>query len=286
MTAADATAAGGEVPHAAAAGVALGGVAYAVGRGGNAVRLLDAVDAAFPRGRFTALLGPNGAGKSTLLRVATGLARPAAGRVTYGGRPLDAFAPAELARTRGVLSQQVTVAFPLTAAEVVLLGRAPHYARVPGPRDRAAADAALARVGLAARAAQAYATLSGGERQKVQLARVLAQLTDGAGARHVEGALRVLFLDEPTASLDVHDQLAVLDIARAFADAGGVVVAVLHDLNLALRYADGVVLLERGRVAYDGPGAALPPALVERVYRVRARVVADEDGSALWRFTR
>ncbi len=268
--------------------VALGGVTVVAGRGPAAARLLDGVDADFARGHFAVVLGPSGAGKSTLLRVATGLVRPAAGRVAYAGRPLAAFDPVALARTRAVLSQQIALAFPLTAAEVVLLGRAPHYARTPRAHDRAVVDAALARVGLAERRDQPYPTLSGGERQKVQLARVLAQLwNDGADAAPGEPS-RVLFLDEPTASLDVHDQLAVLDLARDFVARGGTVVAVLHDLNVALRYADRVLVLDRGRVAYRGDDAeAVPQALLERVFRVRMHRLRDpESGRTVWHVAR
>ena len=254
---------------------------------------LDAVDVEFARGRCAGVLGPHGAGTSTLLRVATGLLRPAAGRVAYAGRPLAAFDPVALARTRAVLSQQVTLAFPLTAAEVVLLGRAPHYGRAPRARDHRVVDAALARVGLGARRDQPYPTLSGGERQKVQLARVLAQLWDEDAADEAGGGAagdpsRVLFLDEPTASLDVHDQLAVLDLARDFVAGGGTVVAVLHDLNVALRYADRVVVLDRGRVVYRGDDAeAVPQAVLERVFRVRMHRLRDpESGGAVWHVAR
>ena len=275
-------------PDPAPAAVALRGVGVRAG----AARLLDGVDVAFGRGRFAVLLGPNGAGKSTLLRVATGLVRPAEGTVTYAGRSLADFGPAELARTRAVLSQHVELAFPLTAADVVAMGRYPHYGRAPGARDRAVVDEALALVGLAARRDQAYPTLSGGERQKVHLARVLAQLWPDAPAAPPNvaagPALRVLFLDEPTASLDVHYQLAVLDLARDFVAGGGTVVAVLHDLNVALRYADDVVLLDGGRVVHHGddPGA-VPHALLERVFRVRMHAVPDgASGTVVWRFER
>ncbi len=287
----------------AAGAVSLRDVVYDV----RARRLLDGVSAEFAAGRFSVIVGPNGAGKSTLLRVATGLARPSAGAVAYGGRPLAAYAPLELARTRAVLSQHVELAFALTAAEVVLMGRAPHYARVPSARDRAVVDAALALVGMSGQRGQPYPTLSGGERQKVHLARVLAQLwadaphetpgTAASGASGVAaggaaggaaGTPRVLFLDEPTASLDVHYQLAVLDLAREFAARGGAVVAVLHDLNVAMRYADDVLVMDAGRVAYRGADAtAVPPALLERVFRVRARAVPDaEAGGVVWRFER
>ena len=265
--------------------VTLDGVTYDV----RSARLLDAVDVAFGRGRFAVILGPNGAGKSTLLRVATGLVRPTAGTVSYGGRRIGTFAPLELARTRAVLSQQVEMAFALTAADVVMMGRYPHFGQVPTARDRAIVGDALGLVGLAARCDQLYPTLSGGERQKVHLARVLAQLwTEGSaenGAADDAHALRVLFLDEPTASLDVQYQLAVLDLARDFVGAGGTVVAVLHDLNVALRYADHVVVLDAGRVAYDGEPGVISQELLERVFRVTMRGVRDGD-DVLWRFSR
>lgn len=272
-----------DTPHPA---VALGGVCYGI----RGARLLDGIDVAFARGRFAVVLGPNGAGKSTLLRVATGLARPAAGTVTYGGRAISTFTPIELARMRAVLSQHVELAFPLPAADVVMMGRYPHFGQVPTARDRAIVDDALALVGLAARRGQPYGTLSGGERQKAHLARVLAQLWPAdapniAKASDTAPALRVLFLDEPTASLDVHYQLAVLDLARAFVADGGTVVAVLHDLNVALRYADHMVLLDGGGVVYDGDPARVPQDALERVFRVRMRAVRDGDG-VLWRFTR
>lgn len=290
-------------PNEPAGGVALRGVRVRAG----AATLLDGVDATFPPGCVSVVLGPNGAGKSTLLRVAAGLLRPAAGAVTYGGRPLTDFAPDELARTRAMLAQHTELAFPLTVADVVLMGRYPHFGRSPAAHDRAVVDRALALCELAARRDQPYPTLSGGEAQKTHLARVLAQLwVDGddapfgpglagpgpadpaLGAPPPTGPFRVLFLDEPTASLDVHHQLAVLAAARALAARGAVVAAVLHDLNVALQHADRVLLLDGGRVAHAGDDPrAVPPALLERVFRVRLRPVTDpETGDVVWRATR
>lgn len=243
--------------------------------------ILDGVDVAFAPGVLTAVLGPNGAGKSTLLRIAAGLRRPTRGSVRYAGTPLTTIRPDALARRRAVLSQHSEPAFPLSVEEVVGMGRYPHFARVPGPRDRAAVARALERVGLTGRRAQRFSTLSGGEQQAVQMARVLAQMdAGGAGAE-----ARVLFLDEPTANLDVRHQLRLLALARSLLAEGVTVVAVLHDLNLASEHADRFVVLERGRVAFEGDRASgLPAALLERVYQVRARRVSDGEGGGLWRF--
>ncbi|NUP71933.1 MAG: ATP-binding cassette domain-containing protein, partial [Gemmatimonadaceae bacterium] len=132
--------------------------------------------ARFVRGRFNVILGPNGAGKSTLLRIAAGLLHPTAGAVWYDEEPVAALGAEVLARRRAVLTQHVELAFPLEVREVVLMGRYPHFARTPSAADREIVDRALALVGMSAKGGQAYPTLSEGERQKVQLARVLAQI--------------------------------------------------------------------------------------------------------------
>jgi iron complex transport system ATP-binding protein len=255
-----------------------------VGHRAGDVTILDGVSARFRPGRFTVILGPNGAGKSTLLRIATGLLRPTAGEVRYGGRPVGTLDAAALARTRAVLSQHVELAFPLPVRDVVLMGRYPHFGRAPSARDREIVERALALVDMTAKRDQPYPTLSGGERQKVQLARVLAQIWGDDGST---GAPTYLFLDEPTASLDVHYRLHILDAARALLGRGCTVVAVLHELDVAFQYGDAFLLLERGRVALEAERAEdVPTALVERVFQVRARRVPDPDGGdALWRFS-
>ena len=263
-------------------GVSLRGVSYAAG----GVRILDDVSVHFRPGRFNVVLGPNGAGKSTLLRVATGLAQPGAGEVMYDGEPLARFDAPRLARMRAVLSQHVELAFPLPVVDVAMMGRYPHYRRVPTPRDREIVAAALALVGMTDRAEQAYSTLSGGEQQKVQLARVLAQIwTEDVEASGAES--RFLFLDEPTSSLDVHYQLHLLDVARGLLEGRCTVVAILHDLNVAFRYGDQFVLLEGGRVAWNGNRAEeIPLGVLERVFRVKARRVGDAgDDGPLLQFT-
>jgi iron complex transport system ATP-binding protein len=244
------------------------GIGFAIG----ARKLLDGVDLALAPGRVTVLVGPNGAGKSTLLKVIAGELRPSAGAVRLHGREVASFRPAELARLRSVLPQSVTLAFPFSVDEVVRLG-------LPQGFPRARADALIARaldsVGLLAEAGRACPSLSGGEEQRVHLARVLVQLWSSPDDR-----ARYLLLDEPTASLDLAHQLLVMRIARAHAEAGGGVLAVMHDLNLAAMLADEIVALDRGRVAARGePGSVITDRLMAEVYGVDLKVGAIPPGT-------
>jgi iron complex transport system ATP-binding protein len=192
--------------------------------------------------------------------------RPSAGAIRLHGRDLLAYTPAALARYRSVLAQSVTLAFPFSVGEVVRLG-------LPA-RALAARAAALERRGLEAVGMEAYgdrpaSDLSGGEQQRVHLARVLVQLW----AAEDDGRARYLLLDEPTASLDLSHQLLVLKLAREHAAAGGGVLAVLHDLNLAAMIADEIVALDRGRVVARGaPEQVITDRLMADTYGVGIRV--------------
>jgi iron complex transport system ATP-binding protein len=264
-------------------GVELRNVSF---RAGGA-RILDSVSVRFEPGKLNVVLGPNGAGKSTLLRIATGLTRPSSGDVRYDGQSIAELAPEPLARRRAVLSQHVELAFSLAVADVVMMGRYPHYGRVPTGRDVDIVSRALALVGMEDKREQPYPTLSGGEQQKVHLARVLAQIwSDDGDAGAMSGAQRFLFLDEPTSGLDVHYQLHILNVVRALLSPGLTVVAVLHDLNMAFEYGDHFVLLERGTVAVAADDArTIPAEVLERVFRVRARRMHDSTTTSdLWRF--
>ena len=276
--------------------VELRGIGHHVGD----VAILGDVTVRFQPGRFNVILGPNGAGKSTLLRIAAGLLRPHAGEVLYDGVRVESIGDERLARRRAMLSQHIELAFPLSAEDVVLMGRYPHYARVPRAIDREIVRHTLALVEMTAKAGQAYDTLSGGERQKVQLARVLAQIWRDAdvqarpfdvaqGGRSARDDMsRVLFLDEPTSNLDVHYQLWLLDLARDLLAHDCTVVAILHDLNVALEYGQHFLLLNAGRVAVEAERPDdITPEIVESVFRVRARrVAASVSDPAYWRFTR
>jgi iron complex transport system ATP-binding protein len=264
-------------------GVELRNVSF---RAGGAL-ILDRVSVRFEPGKLNVVLGPNGAGKSTLLRIATGLARPTAGDVRYGGQSIAALAPEPLARRRAVLSQHIELAFSLAVADVVMMGRYPHYGRVPTERDVEIVSRALALVGMEDKRDQPYPTLSGGEQQKVHLARVLAQIwSDEGGTASTAGAQRYLFLDEPTSGLDVHYQLHILKVVRELLSPGITVVSVLHDLNMAFEYGDHFVLLERGTVAVTADDArGIPAEVLERVFRVRARRMHGANSTSdLWRF--
>ncbi|MDR6955590.1 iron complex transport system ATP-binding protein [Ancylobacter sp. 3268] len=222
--------------------------------------LLEGADLSVRPGRVTALIGPNGAGKSTLLKVLAGELRPRRGRVLVDGRDITALGPARLAQRRAVLPQDVQVAFPFTVAEVAAIGLP------PGERAPSRIAEALERVDLAGFRDRPYAALSGGEQQRVQIARALTQLASCAGPGY-------LLLDEPTSSLDLSHQLMVVDLARQVAREGGGVAAVLHDLNLAAMIADEIVALKNGQIAARGtPAEVLTDAIVADLYAVTARI--------------
>jgi iron complex transport system ATP-binding protein len=246
--------------------------------------ILDGVSVVFRKSRFNVILGPNGAGKSTLMRIASGLLQPSSGSVRYEEQLVEELKPEELARKRAVLSQNVEVAFGLPVEDVVLIGRFPHYQSTPTQADKAIVTKAIELVNLGDKRHQPYPTLSGGEKQKVQLARVLAQIWNG-DSRHQH---RVLFLDEPVSGLDIHYQMHILATARDMLAEDCTVIAVLHDLNLAFEYADTVFLMSQGRVAAetDSP-ESIPAQVLEEIFDVRASRVGGIAGeSPLWRFAR
>ncbi|WP_105429186.1 heme ABC transporter ATP-binding protein [Neorhizobium sp. T6_25] len=207
-------------------------------------KLLDNVGLDLEAGKFTVVIGPNGAGKSTLMKVISGEMKPNVGFVSYYGTSVDLCQPVELAKRRAVLPQATQLAFPFTALEIVRMGAVAQGALNPTEQARQA----LSRVGLRGFESRPYPSLSGGEQQRVQFARALAQVPQPVA----DGVPRALFLDEPTASLDLGHQISVLEIARDFANAGGIVLAILHDLNLAAEFADHLVVLNHGRVVAEG----------------------------------
>jgi iron complex transport system ATP-binding protein len=214
-------------------------------------------------GEVLALLGPNGAGKSTLLKALTGELKPASGRVLLDGKDLATWPAAELARRRAVLPKHNHLAFGFSVADVVALGRSAHIDHAVRGDDNQAVAAALAAVGLSGFMQRDYRKLSGGEQQRVHLARALAQIW----SEDPSGEPRYLLLDEPVSNLDPAYQQTVLRTARAMAGRGCGVVISLHDLNLAAAYADRVLLIAKGRFLADGrPAEVLTPQRVEEVY--------------------
>ncbi|WP_168582667.1 ABC transporter ATP-binding protein [Gephyromycinifex aptenodytis] len=235
--------------------------------------VLHGVNVSIPDGAFTAVVGPNGCGKSTLLLSLARLLRPQAGEVFVRGRNSRSFSPRELARTLAVLPQQPSAPDGIIVRDLVLRGRQPHRRPFAPPTasDRAAVDAALAVTATTGLADRPVARLSGGQRQRVWIAMILAQDT---------GAL---LLDEPISFLDIAHQVDVLDVCAALVDRGGAVVAVLHDLGLAARYADHVVVVHAGRVVASGtPADVVTAEIVGEVFGLAARVVPDpETGTPL-----
>ncbi|WP_350335399.1 heme ABC transporter ATP-binding protein [Coralliovum pocilloporae] len=218
-------------------------------------------------GQFTVIVGPNGAGKTTLMRLLAGDQQPTAGAVLYNGQLLQRFRPMDLAKIRAVMAQSVQINFPYTVFEVVKLGTMARSDLKPAELG----DLVLQRLGdvdLNGYADRLYQSLSGGEQQRVQLARALCQI-DGPSPG---GQSRYLFLDEPISSLDVRHQLDVMNIARRFVDAGGSCIAILHDLNIASMYADELAVLNNGTIyAYGKPKDLLCEKTLEEVYGLRIR---------------
>lgn len=209
----------------------------------GAQTVLQDVSLMLQPGEVLGVLGPNGAGKSTLLGALNGELPLAGGTVTLDGRPLGDWQGTERARRLAVLPQSSTLNFAFTVESVVGFGRLPHDSG--RQRDREIIAAALEAADASHLAGRSYLALSGGERQRVHLARVLAQLWPG-------GAEQVLLLDEPTAALDPLHQHTTLQAVREFADRGAAVLVILHDLNLAARYCDRLLLLHQGRPHLQG----------------------------------
>lgn len=216
------------------------------------------VDLDVARGAFYAIIGPNGCGKTTLLRLLLGALQPAEGDVRYDGRPVPGWSRRELARRVGVVPQSEELVFPISVRELVAMGRYPHLGtwRSETAGDRRAIERAMDTCDVAGLAHRPVATLSGGERQRARVARALAQEPD------------TLVLDEPTASLDISHEMGIFELLRRLSERGVTVVMVTHNLNVAARYADRLLLMDRGRTAAEGPpDDVLRPETLERVYR-------------------
>jgi iron complex transport system ATP-binding protein len=226
---------------------------------------IDGVSLDVPQGACTALLGPNGSGKSTLLRLLLGVLAPRSGQVLFGGRPVGGWSRGELAREIGVVPQGEELAFPVTARELVGMGRYPHLGswRRESATDRAAVDEAMRTCDVLHLERRLVSSLSGGEQQRARLARALAQQP------------RVLALDEPTAALDISHEMSIFELLRQLGRAGVTVLLATHNINLAARYATRFVLMDGGRIAADGaPAEVMRQELLESVYRWPLRVTS------------
>lgn len=228
--------------------------------------VLDDLDVDIPDGRFTAIIGPNACGKSTLLKGMARILAPTAGTVVLDGASIHGLGTKEVARRVGLLPQTASAPEAITVRDLVGRGRYPHQKllRQWGVADTAAVETAMQRANVADLAERTVDALSGGQRQRVWLALVLAQQTP------------ILLLDEPTTFLDLAHQLDVLDLCSDLREDGHTVVAVLHDLNQACRYADHLVCMSAGSVVAEGsPEQVLTATLVQDVWGVAAQIVPD-----------
>jgi iron complex transport system ATP-binding protein len=238
--------------------------------------VLRDIDVGVAAGEVLGLIGPNAAGKTTLLRILAGLLDPEQGDVSFDGCALTAIPRPELARQVAYLEQDSTAHWPLTVRNVVAIGRMPHLGpwRRPSDADRTAVQAAMAEAEVTDLADRPVTALSGGERARVMLARVLA------------AAPRLLLADEPVAQLDPYHQIRVMELLRGLAGRGGGVLVVLHDLTLAARFCDRLILLAGGMTEAEGaPSAVLTAENLRRVYGVTAKF-GSQDGESFvipWR---
>lgn len=234
----------------------------------NNIQILDKVSFEANTGEILVVLGANGAGKSTLLKAMTGEIKPSEGEILLQQQPLKKWKPAELAQFTAVLQQQNNLALPFSVGEVVMMGRYPHFRKSPRDLDKTIVKMALNKAGISRLETRNYLSLSGGEKQRVHLARVFAQIWYAENHE-----TRYLFMDEPSNNLDVRHQHTALQMAREFAAEGNCVVAILHDLNLALQYADKVLMLKYGDVmAFGNVSDVLCEKMISKVYDIPLQV--------------
>nr|WP_294874334.1 heme ABC transporter ATP-binding protein [uncultured Pedobacter sp.] len=216
-------------------------------------------------GELLLILGANGAGKSTLLKMLSGEKTPSKGVVKLHNKEIQQYSPSLLALKRGVMNQQNVINMAFTVTEIVMMGRYPHYKSNPSINDTEIIQQAMELTGVKDFSERSYLTLSGGEQQRVQLARVLTQIWDVPNA--------LLLMDEPVASLDLQYQQQTLAIAKMLAKRGFMVISILHDINLAAQYGDRILLLKNGRKWYDGaPAEVLSSKNIYEVFEIESDV--------------
>lgn len=240
----------------------------------NDATLVDGIDLSVSHGEMVAIVGPNGAGKSTLLRLLSGDLQPTLGEVSLKQADLRSYSPAQLATHRATLSQHVNVTFPFTVEEIVRMGAGDLSAAAARPLVNAAMD----EVAVGHLRHRQLPTLSGGEQQRAHFARVLVQLTRG----ETLNGPGLLLLDEPTSSLDLRHQIELIEIAGRRARNGTAVVAILHDLNLAVRFASRIIVIHRGGVVADGaPRQTITNEMIRKVFEIDVAIRYHDDGSPI-----
>jgi iron complex transport system ATP-binding protein len=242
-------------------------ISYQVGK----KKILNNISANFYPGEFNMILGQNGSGKSTFLKIFSGEINRYSGTISYYNKNISSYKKQELAKMRAVMSQQPELSFPLTVEEVVMMGRYPHYNFNPSKKDESICDEVISRINLTAFRERNYLTLSGGEKQRVQFARVLTQIWEKP-----EEGLRYLFLDEPLTSLDIAYQQEFLQIAKQLKNNSTILIAVMHDINLASQYGDKLFFLKEGKLIASGkPLEILTETIIETVFDIKAKIISN-----------
>lgn len=240
----------------------------------GAKKLLDDISVDFEAGKMNLIIGPNGSGKSTLIKAMSKQMAVSSGGVRYGDQEIGSLSYQQLAKFRAVLSQNTEVAFPLKVWEVVMLGRSPHFASSPGSFDLHAVEEAMNYFDVSSMASRDYLTLSGGEKQRVNFARVLAQVWFPQPDQ-----MRYLLLDEPLTFLDVNYQYQFMHQLRKLAEKKDIViVGVVHDLNLAARFADKILLLNEGKIlALGSAHEVLTKENIQKAFQIQPEIFKHND---------
>ena len=232
--------------------------------------LLQEINLKAKTGEFWAIVGANGAGKSTLMKLLSKELVPTSGKISFHEKDLKKYNLKELAQKRAVLAQQNVITLSFTVHEIVLMGRYPFYESKPSQRDLSIVDHCLHKVGIIHFKDRMYPTLSGGEQQRVQLARTLAQIWEVR-----EG---FILLDEPTSGMDLLHQYETFQLAREMTQKGYGVIAVVHDLNFALQYADRILMLKKGKIFASGtPNEVLTGKNIKEAFGVSVRIIQPDD---------
>jgi iron complex transport system ATP-binding protein len=236
-------------------------------------KILQGITTSFDAGLFHVIVGPNGSGKSTFLKIFSGELKPAQGTVSYNGENVFHINKAKLAKQRAVMSQQPELHFPLTVSEVVMMGRYPHFDFSPAREDEMICKHAMILADVHQFADRDYLTLSGGEKQRVHFARVLAQI---GGKENTE---KFLFLDEAVSHLDLRHQQQLLHITKKFCCKNFTAIAILHDINLSLAYADRILFMKEGQIAYDIKNhEEVTTDIIKDVFEVDSKIIDPGNG--------
>lgn len=237
--------------------------------------LVNNISLQIDAGEFVVVMGANGAGKSTLLKMMSGALQPTTGEILFKGRSIHQFKTEELAKQRAVLSQHYHISFPLSAEEIVMMGRYPYFNEQPLARDEEMVADCMSRMEVSQLSTRNYQTLSGGEAQKIQMCRVLAQIGETSVTDQ-----KLLLLDEPVSHLDIKYQHQLLKEAKHLCEKNVAVLAVLHDVNLALKYADRILFMKNGILVKElHKKEAITASLLKEVFDVDAKIFDMPDGT-------